>query len=68
MLQTSSNVRIENSKLWRCEMEDEELAALEAAAYARELELEYMERKELLEKVQSNEWAQSAWEVTEGAF
>jgi hypothetical protein len=27
-----------------------------------------MERKELLEKVQSNEWAQSAWEVTDGAF
>lgn len=49
-------------------MEDEEMAALEAAAYARELELEYMERKELLEKVQSNERWQSAWEVTEGAF
>jgi hypothetical protein len=49
-------------------MEDEELAALEAAAYARELELEYMERKELLEKVQSNEGWQSAWKVTEGAF
>lgn len=49
-------------------MEDEEMAAIEAAAYARELELEYMERKELLEKVQSNEGWQSAWEVTEGAF
>jgi len=49
-------------------MEDEELAALEAAAYQRELELEYMERRELLEKVQSNEGWQSAWEVTEGAF
>lgn len=49
-------------------MEDEELAALEAAAYARELELEYMERKELLEKEQSNDGWQSAWEVTEGAF
>ena len=41
-------------------MEDEELAALEAAAYARELELEYMEREELKD--------QEAWEVTEGAF
>jgi hypothetical protein len=49
-------------------VEDEEFAVLEAAAYARELELEYMERRELLEKVQSNEWAQSAWEVTDGAF
>lgn len=49
-------------------MEDEEFAVLEAAAYARELELEYMERKELLEKVQSNQAWQSAWEVTEGAF
>jgi len=49
-------------------MEDEELAALEAAAYAHELELQYMERKELLEKVQSNGGWQSAWEVTEGAF
>jgi hypothetical protein len=49
-------------------MEDEEMAAIEAAAYARELELEYMERRELLEKVQSNEGWQSAWEVTEGAF
>ena len=49
-------------------MEDEELAALEAAAYARELELEYMERKELLEKEQSKERREFTWEVTEGAF
>lgn len=36
------------------------VTALEAAAYARELELEYMEREELKD--------QEAWEVTEGAF
>lgn len=41
-------------------MEDEELAAIEAAAYAHELELEYMEREELKD--------QEAWEVTDGAF
>ena len=49
-------------------MEDEELAALETAAYARELELEYMERKELLEKSAELRGVQSVWEVTEGAF
>lgn len=49
-------------------MEDEELAALEAAAYARELELEYMERRELHEKVQSNLREESTWETTNGAF
>jgi hypothetical protein len=41
-------------------MEDEQLAADEAAAYQRELELEWMEREELKEE--------STWEVTEGAF
>ena len=46
-------------------MEDEELAALEAAAYARELELEYMER-EKLSLAESDEV--STWEVTNGAF
>ena len=49
-------------------MEDEELAVLEAAAYSRELELEYMERQELLEKVQSKERREFTWEVTDGAF
>ena len=42
-------------------MEDEQLAADEAAAYQRELELEWMEREELKEEL-------STWEVTEGAF
>jgi hypothetical protein len=42
-------------------MEDEQLAADEAAAYQRELELEWMEREELKEGL-------STWEVTEGAF
>ena len=49
-------------------MEDEELAAIEAAAYAHELELEYMEREELREKSAELRGVQSAWEVTDGAF
>lgn len=46
-------------------MEDEELAALESAAYQRELELEHMEREEL---GQSNLEPESTWQVTDGAF
>lgn len=46
-------------------MEDEELAAIESAAYQRELELEYMER-EKLSLAESDEV--STWEVTNGAF
>jgi hypothetical protein len=46
-------------------MNDEELAALEAAAYARELELEYMEREKVM---QSNLHEESTWETTNGAF
>jgi hypothetical protein len=42
-------------------MEDEQLAADEAAAYQRELELQWMEHEELQAEL-------STWEVTEGAF
>lgn len=49
-------------------MEDEELAAIEAAAYQRELELNYLEREELREKSAELRGVQSTWEVTEGAF
>ena len=45
-------------------MEDEQLATDEAAAYQRELELEWMEREELRECV----YNENTWEVTEGAF
>jgi hypothetical protein len=41
-------------------MEDEQLAADEAAAYQLELELQWLEREELKEL--------DPWEVTEGAF
>lgn len=46
-------------------MDDEELAAIELAAYQRELELEYMEREEL-SSAESDEV--STWEATNGAF
>ena len=46
-------------------MEDEELAAIESAAYQRELELEYMEREEV---ALSNLSEESTWETTNGAF
>jgi hypothetical protein len=51
------------AKAGKCEevtMEDEQLAADEAAAYQRELELQWLEREELKEL--------DPWEVTEGAF
>jgi hypothetical protein len=48
-------------------MNDEELAALEAAAYARELELEYMERQEV-SKAFREIIDETTWETTNGAF
>lgn len=44
------------------------MAAIESAAYQRELELEYMEREELSEKSAELREARIAWEVTNGAF
>jgi len=48
-------------------MNDEELAALEAAAYARELELEYMERQEV-SKASREISDETTGETTNGAF
>jgi hypothetical protein len=48
-------------------VEDEELAALESAAYQRELELDYLEREEL-GKISWEIIREETWQATEGAF